>query len=277
MTLSERNKIFRICFFIPVIILVGMAFVSVFVMPVYSAVFNEASHRPTGFIQNFVAQYSLPQTFAPFAAIICAVLYSLIATIFIYFRFQKTQSPEILYICFFVLSFAFEGTRIMLPIKAHFDLPGIYLIMASRVLFFGRYFGFFALFAASVYAAGLEIQKQRPTLAAIALLTLVLSINMPIDGLSWDTALVMSSGYNTMFTIVNIGISLITLVSFAIASYSRGLKEYLYICLGAFLVLLGRNILFSADTWLTLFPAMIILIAGTWFICKKLHKVYLWF
>jgi len=277
MTLSERNIIFKAGLLFPAIILAFVTIVSFSIMPLYHTVIVNAPHRSSGFVQEFVTHFFNPQSYAPFVSILIAVVYAFVATIVIYYRFKKTQSPEILYIVFFVLSFVFEASRIMLPINLKYDLPNLYLIVSSRFLLFGRYFGIFSLFAASVYATGFEVQKQKITILVIALISLVISLKIPIDGLSWDTSLCMVSGYNAMFNIIEMGIALITLISFFIASYSRGLKAYLFVGFGAFLVMLGRAVLFTADTWITPFPALLILIIGTWFICTKLHSVYLWY
>jgi hypothetical protein len=34
--------------------------------------------------------------------------------------------------------------------------------------------------------------------------------------------------------------------------------------------------LLNTDTWAVLVSGLLILTTGTWFICTKLHKVYLW-
>jgi hypothetical protein len=46
--------------------------------------------------------------------------------------------------------------------------------------------------------------------------------------------------------------------------------------MGSFLVLLGRNLLLNADTWIGPAAGLILLSAGAWFICSWLHKAYLW-
>ncbi|MDR0524940.1 MAG: hypothetical protein LBG90_03615 [Spirochaetaceae bacterium] len=277
MTLSERNSIFKAGLLLPVFALIGVGVTSFLIIPTYPSVADEAVRRSSGLIQSLIARFFKPNPYVPFISIACAVLYAFAALVIIYRYFEKTQSPEILYIAFFVISFALEATRIMAPLKLKYELPSVYLIMASRALIFGRYFGIFSLFAASVYAAGLDIQQQRYIVFVIVLLTLVLTLGVPIDGLVWDSSLCMISGYTTMFTIVEAGFVLITLAGFFISAYSRGVKEYIFIGLGAFLVILGRDILFSADTWITPFPALLILAVGTWFICTRLHQVYLWF
>jgi hypothetical protein len=206
-----------------------------------------------------------------------SVVYAFITMILIYYFFEKTQSPEILFFAFFALSFAFEGIRIIVPVKVVYELPNVYLIMNFRLLLFARYFGFFSLFAASLYASGLEVQKQRNIIFVITVAAIMISLGVPIDGLSWDSSLNMISGYPAMFGMVELGIILITMISFFISAYSRGAREYIFIGLGSLLVFLGRNILLNADTWLTPFPGLLILGLGTWFICTQLHRVYLWF
>ncbi|MDR0561081.1 MAG: hypothetical protein LBG73_00130 [Spirochaetaceae bacterium] len=277
MTLSERNTIFKAGLLLPAAALAGMAVASFLIIPMYPSAVDETTRRSSGVIQDAAAHFSSPNPYVPFISTASAILYAFVAIIIIYRYFEKTQSPEILYIAFFVLSFALEATRIMVPLKLKYDLPSVYLIMASRVLIFGRYFGIFSLFAASIYAAGFDIQQQRQIVFTIVILALALTLGAPIDGLAWDTSLCMISGYTSAFNLVETGIVLITLVSFFISAYSRGVKEYICIGVGAFLAVLGRAVLFSADTWITPIPALLLLAVGTWFICTRLHLVYLWF
>jgi hypothetical protein len=75
---------------------------------------------------------------------------------------------------------------------------------------------------------------------------------------------------------VETGIILITAITFFVSAYSRGSAEYVFIGIGVFLVYIGRNMLLGADTWITPIPGLATLIAGTWFICSRLHQVYLW-
>jgi hypothetical protein len=247
------------------------------IIPVYSAVNTETVRPSSGILRIFILPFFKPAPYAPFVSIAGSALYAFITMLLIYYFFEKTQSPEILFFAFFVLSFAFEGIRIMVPIKVIYELPNVYLVMNCRILLFARYFGFFSLFTASVYASGLEVQKQRNIIFVIAVAALMIALGIPIDGLSWDSSLNMISGYSSMFNMVELTIMFITAISFFISAYSRGTKEYIFIGLGSFLVLIGRNILLNADTWAAPFPGLLILSIGTWFVCTQLHRVYLWF
>jgi hypothetical protein len=275
MTLSTRNSYFRIgiglSFFSLAIILV----LSFATFPVYPRIGAEAV-RTTGIGQVLVARFFQPQAYVSLATMICSTLYAFIAMILIYYFFEKTQSPEILFFALFVSAFAFEGLRVVVPLKEVYNLSAFYLIFSSRILLFGRFFGIFSLFAASVYAAGLAEQKQGNIVFIIAIAALVVALSVPIDGLAWDSSLVMLRGSPAMLKMVEAGTMLITTVSFLISAYTRGSREYIFIGLGSFLVFLGRAMLFSTDTWITPLPALLLLAGGTWVSCVQLHHVYLW-
>ncbi|MDR1239040.1 MAG: hypothetical protein LBK27_02920 [Treponema sp.] len=275
MTLSERNIMFRAGIFIAAAAVLLAAAAAWVVIPALPAA-GEAARRAPGIIQSFIGQFLEPNPYAPLAAIAASALYALITLILISYFFEKTQAPEILFFAFFAASFSFEAIRFMAPLQQIFAVPPLYQVIAFRVLLFSRYFGIFALFTASAYAAGLEVQKQRDIFLIITVAALVVVMGVPIDVLSWDSSFSMIGGYTAMFRMIEAGTLLITMVSFFISAWTRGSREYILIGAGSFLVFLGRNILLSADTWLSPAPGLILLALGTWLICTRLHHVYLW-
>ncbi|MDR0690440.1 MAG: hypothetical protein LBG08_09310 [Spirochaetaceae bacterium] len=276
MTLSRRNYIFKGEILLALISLTLISAVSFIILPVYPELTATAVQRSGGILQVIIVHFLEPVPYMPFIAMAGSVVYALITLILIYYFFEKTPAPEILFFAFFVLSFAFEGIRIMVPLKTVYELPGVYLIMASRVLLFGRYFGVFSFFAASVYAAGLDVQKQGYVVFIIIIATLMITLSVPIDGLAWDSSLTTIIGYQGMLKLAEVMISLIAMISFFISAYSRGTREYIFIGIGSFLVFFGRDILLNADTWVTPLPGLLSLGVGTWFVCTQLHRVYLW-
>ncbi|MDR1949495.1 MAG: hypothetical protein LBQ38_08885 [Spirochaetaceae bacterium] len=276
MTLSNRNYLFKAGILVSVVTIGILIGVSSVILPLYPSVVSLAARRTANIIRLLADNVISPAPYVPFITMSTACVYAFITMVFIYYFFEKTQAPEILFFALFALSLTVEASRIMVPLRTVYGLPSVYLVMASRVLLFGRYFGTFSLFAASLYAAGLEMRKQGNIIFIISLATLVLALGIPIDGMSWDTSLSMIYGYSSMFTIVETGIILITMLTFFVSAYSRGSGEYVLIGVGALLVFAGRNMLLGADTWITPLPGLLILATGTWFICSRLHRVYLW-
>ncbi|MDR2072892.1 MAG: hypothetical protein LBP60_05630 [Spirochaetaceae bacterium] len=276
MTLAQRNYYFKggivlsaLCF-LCLIALAGK------LLPLYPVLSKAALYRSEGLFQNLVVRFFNTAPQASFASVAAAVTYALGASILVFVFFEKTQSPEILFFGLFGLSFAFEILRILLPLQEIYNFPSVLLVMGTRLLFSGRLFGVLSLFASSLHAAGLEMQKQGKVILTIVIAILVISSRVPINGLAWDSSLTMVCAYSSMFRLVEYVLMAMAVISFLLAAYTKGTGEYLFIALGTFLVSLGRSLLINADTWLPPLPGLLMLIAGTWFITGRLHQVYLW-
>jgi len=276
MTLSTRNILFRCGIIIAALSLILVAVGGYFAYPAFPGAAANAALRSDGIIQKLVSSLEESSSYVPLWTMLGAAAYSLISIILIYHFFEKTQSPEILFIGFFVISLTFEFARLIIPLKEVFPLPAVFSIVASRVLFFGRYFGLFSLFASGVYAAGMDAQKQQSILLMLILAALIIAINVPMDILVWDSTFMVRTGYRFMFSVVEAAVLVITVASFLISAFTRGSKRYVFIAVGVFLAFAGRSILINSDTLITVFPGLVILSIGTWWICSRLHLEYLW-
>ena len=276
MTLSRRNKFFKAGIILSSLFLALSIVGSFVVMPVYPIAVADATRRVSGLLQSLISHFFGAASYAPLFSMACAVIYAFVASIVIYSSFAQTRCQEILFFSFFAFSFAFEACRILPPLSQQYTFPSFYLIVGARAMLFGRYFGLFSLFASSVCAAGLEVEKQRILLSIIILTTLLIVSGIPVDSLSWDSSLCMIRAYSGLFNMLELCLVCVTALSFFITAYSRNSVEYVFIGVGSLLVALGRSLLFSSDTWITPFPALAALAVGTWFICARLHRMYLW-
>jgi hypothetical protein len=276
MTLSLRNSCFKAGAAFSAITLGIIIAAAYYILPVYPDVFSRSVQGSSGILHQFIRNFIQPSPYVSFITTISAVIYSLIGIMLINYFFEKTQSQEILFIGLFVISFAFECIRIMVPLVKILELPMIYLGASSRILIFGRSFGLFSLFAASVFTSGLEVQKQEQLVFITAAAALIFAVGVPTDGLSWDTTLNIQYGFSSTFGLVEGGILVITMATFFISAYTRNSKEYIHIGLGALLIYIGRDLLLGGDTWLSPFLGLLILSLGTWLVCAKLHRIYLW-
>ena len=276
MTLTNRNRCFKAGITISSLALILVIAAAVIFLSSYQEALAKSVQRPQGFFQRIISGFMAPAANAPFVSAVCAAVYSLAGISLIYYYFEKTQSPEILFIGLFVISFAFECIRTMIPLKLLLNLPTIYLTNSYRILLFGRYFGLFSLFTVSMCTAGLNVRKQETIILVCATTSLIFAVGIPIDALSWDSTLVLLNDYNSTFVLIQMGIIVITTASFLVAAYTRGSGEFIFIGMGALLTFTGRNILFSSDTWISLVPGFLLLCLGTWFICTKYHRLYLW-
>jgi len=276
MTLLTRNNYFKGGIIFSAFSLCLVAAGGFFTFPVLSEAAASTAERSGGVILSIVANFTSPSAYVPFWTMLAAAIYSLVALILIYHFFEKTRSPEILFIGFFVVSLAFEPVRIVIPLRVSFVFSNLYLVGATRVLLFGRYFGLLSLFVASVYAAGLDAQKQQNIFLMLAIAATVFAANIPVDSLAWDSSFKLLSGYRLMFDMVELGVLGITVLTFLVTAFNRGSRGYIFIGIGVFMLFAGRNILLRSDTWLIPIMGLALLAAGTWLVCSRLHKEYLW-
>jgi len=276
MTLLARNNCFKGGIFLATLSLALVITGGYLAFPAFPDAAASAAARSRGIIQRITEEIAGSSPYIPYWTMLGAAAYAFISIILIYLFFEKTQSPEILFIGFFVISMTFELARLVVPLKSVLPLPATYLSAASRILLFGRYFGLFSLFAASVYAAGLNAQKQQNIIFMVVLASMIIPINVPIDSLVWDSTLMLRRGYGTLLLLVELAIMAITILTFIISAYTRGSRRYIFIGIGILLIFAGKNILLYSNTWITLVPGLIILAAGTWLVCSLLHLEYLW-
>jgi len=275
MTLSERNLFFKTGIVFCALIALLTLTASFLTVPVYSTM-DENSRRSTDFFQFFINRFIKSDYYAVHASLAAAVLFSFIGMLVIHFSFERTSAPEILYIAFFTISFSFEAIRLILPLYLIFNFPSFYLLIAARILLFARYFGLFSLFTASVFAAGFETQRTRNVILVLFVAVLFVTLGVPIDTQSWDTAFNMISGYASMFRLIEVIAFLATVISFLVAAYIRSSLDYVYVGIGVILALAGKGILLGTDNWAGPVPGILLLSFGTGFLCSKLHKLHLW-
>ncbi|MCL1927884.1 MAG: hypothetical protein FWG07_03705 [Treponema sp.] len=276
MTLAQRNIYFKTGIFLSSCSILLLLVLTGKLLPLLSNYCEAASGRPGGPFQNLAERFFETEPLVPFVSLFMAVFYALFVSIVVLVYFEKTQTPEILFFGLFAMSFVFEILRIIVPLKGLYELSPAMMIIGTRVLVFSRLFGTISLFISSVYAAGLDMQKQGRMVIGLIIAILVISFRLPVNGSSWDTSFTMVFAYSSMLRFTDLFFVVITAISFLIADYSRGTVDYRFIALGSLLVFLGRSLLFGADTWITPVPALIMLVTGTWLITVRLHQVYLW-
>ncbi|WP_461246779.1 hypothetical protein [Treponema sp. R6D11] len=276
MTLSERNTFFKIGIALSSICTLFVAAASFLIIPVFPEIMGEYTRRPDNIFQLLTGFFMRNNYYAVYVSLAAVVLYSLISIIFIHFFFERTSSPEILYIAIFTLSFALEAVRFILPLQQIFYFSLFYVGLATRLLLFARYFSIFSLFSAGLCAAGLEVQKTRNVIFVLIIAAMVITIGVPIDNSNWDTSLNIVNSYNTMFTLVSAAAFITTMISFFIAAKIHDTREYSSIAVGVMLALAGRGFVVNVDNWIGLIPGIILLSIGTIILCSKLHKIHLW-
>ncbi|GMO40040.1 MAG: hypothetical protein Ta2B_19850 [Termitinemataceae bacterium] len=271
MTLSKHTSFLRMGTLLALISLGSFIFFSWKIMPFYPGLSEAASYSGSVIFTN-VSTFP----YISYITALASIVFSLLLQILIYYFFEKTQSIEIRFLSIFVFSLLFEGMRIILPIAQAFNLPSFYINIAARALLFGRLFGVFGIFGASLFVCGLKNQREETVLLPIIFIAALISMRVTIDYLSWDTSLAPHYGYHIMFKLLELLIVLISCANFFVGAWTRNTKEYRLIGIGVFVAFLGRNLLINANLILPACIGFTLLCAGTWFAGMQLRRMYLW-
>jgi hypothetical protein len=278
MTLSERNTLFKAGICLTSLCAAFSVFSSVKAFSIYSLfaeLIEQEIRRPEGLFQFFIGRLFETNFYAVHLMLTAIVLYSCISVVLIYYFFEKTQAPEIIFVAFFAFSLSLEAVRFIIPLYLIYDIPPLNRLIAARFLLFGRFFGLFSLFTASVCASGLNIQRARNIIMVIIVATMIITFGASIDIQNWDTSFNMIKGYSSLFRLIETVVFFTTVISFFVAVSARYTRNYFYTGIGTVIALTGRNILLSSDTWAGA-AGILFLSFGTWLICTSLHKIYLW-
>jgi hypothetical protein len=273
MTLTSRNNYLFTGIGVSLAVLAGAVILANQTLPLFLDLVKQAARRPSGYP---LAGGFPVNPYVPFIVMLAAALYAVAVQTLIYQFFEKTQSPEIFFFSLFAFSFTLECGRLSLPLQHLYALPQAFTVAAERVKLFGRLFGIFSLFISSVYATGLKAQKQGTILFSIFIAAMLFAIRVPVDSLAWDTCLHLDSGYRSVLRMLELTTGLLAVASYLVSAHLKGSKEFVLIGTGALLVFIGRIFLFDADSLYTPVPALICLVTGTWFVCRQLHRLYLW-
>ena len=275
MTLSERNVFFKTGIIFCAIVILLILAVSFLTVPIYAEI-EENDLRPGYIFKIITGRFLGNSYYAVHTSIALAAIFSFAGMMLIHSYFERTPTPEILYIAFFIISFSLEVCRLFIPLYLIFNFPSVYLRITARVLLFARFFGIFSLFTAGLCAAGMNVQKTRNAVFIIIVAGLVITLGVPIDVHSWNTGFNVINGYSTTFRMIELLVFITTLTSFIIAAKVQDSKDYVYAAAGVILALIGRLILLGTDNWMGAAQGILLLSFGIWFLCSKVHKIHLW-
>lgn len=276
MTLSTRNR-FLIAAFVATIPAIGTLVVS---FPEFAGAaaraMSAADQRAAGPLAALFELFAKPSAWATVSSIPLACAYAAGTIVMLYYSFEKTQAPEILFFALFAFSFIGEFFRISVPIAASREWPPAIVVGAARAVSFARFFGVLSLLASSVYANGIDFQKHGRVVIIVVITALTIAAGIPVDGLTYDTSFTPISGYRVMLDLTEITIAAIAAVSFLVGAYVRSAREFYAAALGVLLAVIGRDLLLRGDSWATLLAGSAFLIGGTWLFAVKIHRYYLW-
>ncbi len=190
--------------------------------------------------------------------------------------FLKTSAPEVFFFTVFTLSLCFEGVRSIELYFLYLNVPTLYGVILTRVVYFGYFLGGFCLLGSSLYAAGVQYPKYANPLGIAALVSFALAYVVPIDSLAPYPNLLFRIGNQATTQTISLVLGLLTILSYALAVMNGGTAERLPILFAVLMVLVGRDLLFYLSGPVGVISGGGLLAVGTTVYGIRNYRLYLW-
>lgn len=204
------------------------------------------------------------------------MVFAPISCIIIFLTFRNTASAEIFFFYVFIFTFSLDLFKIVILLAPSAALPFSYGMMMTRIIYFGRFLGAFALFCSGLFSSGLEYQRMGTAFLVIIIISLGLVWLLPVDISSGVPGRTWEIGRFIEITIALGIFQLIAVLNFIIAGLKNENKEYLFIAGGLLSAAAGREILYYIPGYILTGTGFLLMIIGTIIFGLRTHQLYLW-
>ncbi len=199
----------------------------------------------------------------------------ILITLYLTRMYKKTESPEIFFLIFFVISLSFESLRILDSITFLSNSPYYVGMIITRSIFFGRILSLIILLLVSLYLTGFNY-KHTPTLLLISLFVgLSLAIIIPVDTTSFTPNFTFKIGIENNRLFFSVSLYLLISLNFFIAYLKNKNRKYLGILFLYALILTGSILYFHSKDIIEIYISLLLSGVSALFMGKTIEKIYL--
>ncbi len=201
-------------------------------------------------------------------------LYIPLVSFYIYARFEKTPSSEVIYLLIFLLGCLPELTRLFIPLETIQRSYPRFLVTAGRALFWGRSICVISLFAASIFSAKSKSIETEQNVFVILIFSLALASIVPVNTAKIGQSLSIEIGWQNFVIFLYIVTALLTAASYAVSANLNENPIYLRLGLGIACLETGFFILATSSILAISAAGAVLMAAGTTRALSALHKLY---
>lgn len=274
MTLNTRNKILLTFFYIACFILLALLIITVYQFIQHKFTNTPLFNRLISLSEKYLLTKNSPR--ATILSIFILLLYVPISILFIYLTFEKTKSPETIYLSGFLLGCLLQCSRIFIILFDLWSSTSSILLFLGKVDLVGRIFSILCLFLTAVFSDQELVQDADRNISVTLGISLLCGIMIPVNTLDITSCFTIATGFDKLIRFFITLVSVITIAAFFINSYKRNLKLNQQSAPYFVLLLLGYFTVTFCDNYLFAIIGSILLIIGTRGIILSLHNYYIW-
>lgn len=225
----------------------------------------------------------LPQvrllTYNRFAVIIGTLALPVIAAmllIYMYLIFEKTHAFEISFFSLFIFGIAFEALKLLFPLFNANAALSTWTLFVARAILFARFFAFFSLFVASLFAYKIFTQETFSIVFLLCFISFSLVHIVPINIVKTNSFDSFSHYYTALLYWFNCIIYLLSIISFLLTGILRNITEYKKAGLSLITLFLAYTFLLYCGSWPCIAVGIVLFGFGGFSFIRAIHRFYLW-
>lgn len=274
MTLKTRNRLLLVLIVISISFLILFSIISLvsFIKGNFSLIPKFTRVLPIN-SESFLLKNS---STASILSILALLLYIPISSYFLYVSFEKTKSPETIYLMGFFTGCLLQTTKILIVLLNLYNTSSSLLFLVGRLDLMGKLLAPICLLLTAVFPEQDQIQDADKNYGLAICASIFIAHIVPINTTKIFSNLSISCGFNLYLYIFILTCALMTVIAFLIVSYQRNLHFWESPSPYYFIMFLGYISLTISDCFLLLFIGIILLVLGSYKLLSNIHKYYLW-
>jgi hypothetical protein len=200
------------------------------------------------------------------------LVYALVFLLILGRQMRRNPSGEMAFLSIFLFTFSLQIFRLAFLTDGSF-VPDTNT--STRIVYFSRLLGLSALFGASLFATGLQIQKFGQVLLICLLTSFSLASLLPVNGSITTAALLHRIAREKHLALFCLALEILTVLNYIAAAQHMGRSEYYRLSLLSLSIIVGYEMLFFLYPPFIL-PGLSTLIIGTVLFIGTSRRLFLW-
>ena len=199
--------------------------------------------------------------------------FPLVSELFLGKCFGRSDSPEIFFIRFSILSLPLQAARLLVLFAGLDFLPWWWAGIGMRVAWFGRLLGIVSLLGIAIFSGAISFRKAGLFLTFGTLAAISISIIMPLDSSQPFGNLMVRTSASTPLALICILTQILAFSGLTGNVYLRQIPRYYSLALYVLLIILGMDMaFFTSQPLITV--STLLLISGLTGFYREIKKIY---
>ena len=272
MTLKTRNTTILLFTIISFLIFASMA--SIIVMTKLNFPFTLNFSKELLSINSFSLFTRSPSSL--FVSLIMLQIYILVFYILLLYHFEKTQSPLIILFTIFLAGNQLEIFKLFIALLNLQQTYSKFFLLLANFSMLGKFLSMFSFFL--IAANSKETQKLNIEIDIVILITVCVfvTICIPFNTTSITQSFDLKPGFNRIVKFLYIITFILTSITFYVNYYETENKLILKLLYSYLFIIIGLKLVTEINIFFLCLIGFGLLIFGTRYFFKTMHKMYSW-